>query len=100
MYKEDVLLSCVFSRQLWVIIFQHLHMEDAAAPPSTASRFSSCWKKTIKEVPKDMHKGLNSLIILVPGRFGSIGILVFLKVPFFFELRTSPFPLIAVEIQR
>uniref|UniRef100_K3YEL3 Uncharacterized protein n=1 Tax=Setaria italica TaxID=4555 RepID=K3YEL3_SETIT len=29
------------------------------------ARFSVCWKKTLCSVPKEIRKGLNSLIILI-----------------------------------
>jgi hypothetical protein len=41
------------------------------------SRFSSWWCNIIKAVPKDQRKGLTSLIILVLGKFGNIGMHVF-----------------------
>ena len=35
------------------------------APQPTVIRFSGWWKRTTAAVPKDLRKGLNSLIILV-----------------------------------
>ncbi|KAG2537926.1 hypothetical protein PVAP13_9NG322373 [Panicum virgatum] len=51
-------------RQCWLLISQHLNLVIAGPATSTTS-FSAWWSITIKFVPKDRRKGLNSLIILV-----------------------------------
>jgi len=61
---QHLLLTCVFTRQCWSLIFQHLNLAIAGPTTSTTS-FSAWWSTTIKHVPKDHRKGLNSLIILV-----------------------------------
>ncbi|RCV13690.1 hypothetical protein SETIT_2G366000v2 [Setaria italica] len=61
---HHLLVGCVFSRQVWVLIFQHLGLIHLA-PESPETRFFGWWRKTFLAVPKDMRKGLNSLIILV-----------------------------------
>ena len=51
-------------RQCWSLISQHLNLVIAGPATSTTS-FSAWWSLTIKSVPKDRRRGLNSLIILV-----------------------------------
>jgi len=61
---QHILISCVFGRQVWTLIFQKLSL-SAVAPLIKATHFSSWWVSTIRNVPKEIRKGLNSLIILV-----------------------------------
>jgi len=61
---QHTLVACVFARQVWTAIFHVLGLLPLA-PKLVDSRFSSWWCKTIKDVPKEIRKGLNSLIILV-----------------------------------
>lgn len=61
---QHLLVGCVFSRQIWFSIFQSLHL-SALVPTTSDFRFSSWWKKALRLVPKNLSKGLNSLIILV-----------------------------------
>ena len=61
---QHLLLTCVFTRQCWSLIFQHLNLAIAGPTTSTTS-FLAWWSTTIKHVPKDHRKGLNSVIILV-----------------------------------
>ena len=61
---RHLLLTCVFTRQCWSLISQHLNLVIAGPATSTTS-FSAWWSLTIKSVPKDRRRGLNSLIILV-----------------------------------
>jgi hypothetical protein len=58
------LLSCAFTRQVWAVVFQHLNLV-VAGPTTPTTSFSAWWCSSIKSVPKDLKKGLNSLIILV-----------------------------------
>ena len=60
---QHFLISCVFARQVWFIIFQRLGLSSIS--PVSTSKFSSWWYWAIKDVPKEMKKGLNSLITLV-----------------------------------
>jgi len=55
-------LMCV--RQVWTLIFQKLKLY-AVRPPESTSRFYGWWCRTLRSVPKEMHKGVNSLVILV-----------------------------------
>ena len=61
---QHVLMSCVFSRQVWAIIHQKLGLVSLSPQPSD-THFSSWWCKSINGLPKDPKKGLNSLIIMV-----------------------------------
>ena len=61
---QHILVSCVFSRQVWAVIFQRLGLFDQAPQPSV-SHFSSWWCNAINGLPKVLGKGLNTLIILV-----------------------------------
>jgi len=54
-----VCLQGKFGQLFFVIGLLHL------APQPEDSRFSSWWSKTIKADPKEIKKGLNSLIIIV-----------------------------------
>jgi hypothetical protein len=54
----------VFTRQVWAVVFQHLNLV-VARPATPTTSFSAWWCSSVKSVPKDLEKGLNSLIILV-----------------------------------
>ncbi|XP_066333406.1 uncharacterized protein [Miscanthus floridulus] len=58
-----LLLSCVFSRQIWALVFSHLNL--VVDVPVNSSSFSAWWGKVIRAAPNQWRKGLNSLIILV-----------------------------------
>lgn len=61
---QHLLVSCVFSRQVWFLILHHLNL-DGLAPTLLTTRFSSWWGSALRGVPKELRKRLNSLIILV-----------------------------------
>lgn len=61
---HHLLVGCVFTRQVWALIFQKLDLLFLAPDPSV-TRFSGWWRRTIAAAPKEMRKGLNTLIILV-----------------------------------
>jgi len=61
---QQLLISCVFTLQVWFLILQRLNF-DVVAPLTTNVHISSWWKKAIRGAPKEMLKGLNSFIILV-----------------------------------
>ena len=61
---NHLLVGCVFARQVWALVLHQLGMLQLAPQP-TVIRFSGWWKRTTAAVPKDLRKGLNSLIILV-----------------------------------
>lgn len=59
-----LLIGCVFACEVWTIILQLLGVMQLAPQP-TAVCFSEWWRNTIATSPKEAHKGLNSLIILL-----------------------------------
>ena len=61
---QHILIRCVFSREVWTLIFQKLGLL-ALAPQPGSSSFIRWWCRFRKAVPKELRKGLNSLIILV-----------------------------------
>ena len=61
---SHLLVGCVFARQVLVSIFQLLGIVQLA-PDLLVGHFSGWWRKVVRVVPKEAHKGLNSLIILV-----------------------------------
>ncbi|WVZ88479.1 LOW QUALITY PROTEIN: hypothetical protein U9M48_034996, partial [Paspalum notatum var. saurae] len=60
---NHLLVSCVFSREIWSTILRFIGLPTAA--PQDERSFSGWWYRAISRVPKEMKKGLNSLIILV-----------------------------------
>jgi hypothetical protein len=58
-----LLVSCVFSRQIWALVLQKLNLL-ALAPQPPVGRFSSWWSATIYQVPKKWRQSFNSLVIL------------------------------------
>ncbi|WVZ70726.1 hypothetical protein U9M48_019369, partial [Paspalum notatum var. saurae] len=61
---QHILISCVFTRQIWHSVLQHLGLA-ALAPSISNSRFNAWWKVAASNVLKELRQGLNSLIILV-----------------------------------
>lgn len=61
---NHILLSCVFTRQIWSLILQSFVLA-AVAPTATAWHFSTRWGNTNRSSPKEKRKGLNSIIIIV-----------------------------------
>ena len=61
---NHILLSCVFTWQIWSLILQSLVLA-AVAPTATAWHFSTWWGDTNRSSPKELCKGLNSIIIIV-----------------------------------
>ncbi|WVZ89347.1 hypothetical protein U9M48_035768 [Paspalum notatum var. saurae] len=62
---QHLLISCVFSREVWTLVFSNLWLHDLI-PQLDGKSFSGWWSGAIKRAPKEVKKGLNSLIILVP----------------------------------
>ncbi|WVZ94091.1 hypothetical protein U9M48_040028 [Paspalum notatum var. saurae] len=61
---QHLLVSCVFTRQVWTLILNALGLPDLVPQPD-GRRFSSWWSGAVSRAPKELKKGLNSLIILV-----------------------------------
>ncbi|RCV12333.1 hypothetical protein SETIT_2G260800v2 [Setaria italica] len=62
-HDKSNLVNFVHS-QIWSLILQPLHLTTLIPSPSEAC-FSVGWRKALRSVPKEIRKGLNSLIILV-----------------------------------
>jgi hypothetical protein len=52
---QHILISCVFSRQVWTAIFLRLGLAEAAPQPST-DRFLRWWSQATKNRPKEVLK--------------------------------------------
>jgi hypothetical protein len=61
---QHVLVSCVFTKQVWLVILQKLGLA-ALVPQSSTTPFCSWWHDVIRNIANDRKKGQNSLIILV-----------------------------------
>jgi hypothetical protein len=61
---NHLLLSCVFSHQVWFIILQSVGLQ-ALAPQIGDLSFDDWWDQSSKRVEGQNRKGLNSIIILV-----------------------------------
>jgi hypothetical protein len=61
---QHILVSCVFAREVWLLIFQRMGLLTITPQP-LAVHFTSWWCKAIQGVDKELKKDLNSLIILV-----------------------------------
>jgi hypothetical protein len=75
---EHLLVGCVFTRQVWTLLFHPLKLE-ALIPSPFEARFHIWWRKAVNSVPKELRKGLNTLIIMFFWKFGNTGIYVCLK---------------------
>ena len=58
---QHLLISWVFSRQVWFIILQCLGLQQEL----NSTAFSSWWCQDLKQIDKQMRNGLNYLIIVV-----------------------------------
>jgi hypothetical protein len=56
---QHILVGCVFSRQIWALIFQWLNLSSLA--PHLQTLFFPWWAQSLKED----QKGLNTLFVLV-----------------------------------
>jgi hypothetical protein len=61
---NHLLLSCVFSRQIWFIVLQRLGLQSLA-PQSDVHSFEDWWDQVSTRVAVHAKQGLNSVIILV-----------------------------------
>lgn len=63
---HHLLVGCVFTHQVWALIFQQLGLLNLTPDPDpSVSHFPSWWRRAISSVPKEVRKGFNSLIILI-----------------------------------
>jgi hypothetical protein len=56
---QHILVSCVFAREVWHVIL-HRSRLGGVAPQQDTSQFSNCWCAKLKQVLKEVNKGLNS----------------------------------------
>jgi hypothetical protein len=61
---NHLLVGCAFVREVWTITLQHFGLIQLAPQPA-AARFLGWWRQAILAAPKEVRKGLNSLMILV-----------------------------------
>lgn len=59
-----ILISCVFSHQVWMALFLRMGLSDVAPQPETEP-FLRWWSKATKDRLKEVQKGINSLVTLV-----------------------------------
>jgi hypothetical protein len=60
---QHCLVTYVFSKEVWFVLFIKLWWSTLLPQPS--DRFLSWWSGSVKTIPKEIRKGLNSLIVLV-----------------------------------
>jgi hypothetical protein len=64
---NHLLVSCVFSREVWFQIMKYVELQHLA-PNLASSSFKDWWEGVVAApadpANKELHKGLNSLIIL------------------------------------
>ena len=60
---DHLLVSCIFTRQVWFRILQKLGLQTLTPEVETAS-FDEWWETTSNRVEGQVQKGLNSIIIL------------------------------------
>ena len=60
---DHLLVSCIFTRQVWFRILQKLGLQTLTPEVETAS-FDEWWETTSNRVDGQVQKGLNSIIIL------------------------------------
>lgn len=60
---NHILISCVFAREFWFRLFTRLGYDDRA-PGTQEKSFSEWWRKACRHLPKEIRKGMNSIITL------------------------------------
>jgi hypothetical protein len=61
---DHLLLSCVFSRQIWFYVLEKFSLQALAPQPDEHS-FEEWWDQVSRRIPDQVSKGLNSIVILV-----------------------------------
>jgi hypothetical protein len=59
---DHLLLSCVFSRQIWFYVLEKFSLQALAPQPDEHS-FEEWWDQVSRRVPGQVSKGLNSNVI-------------------------------------
>ena len=75
---QHILISCVFTQQVWTLVFQKLSMATLA-PPADATHFFRWWENTIRNSPRRCARGLIPLLFWWPGKYENLGMLVCLR---------------------
>jgi hypothetical protein len=60
---HHLLVTCIFSHQLWCILLQHVGLAGMSPQPSEAS-FDEWWRRVISSATSTLKGGLNSLLML------------------------------------
>jgi hypothetical protein len=55
---QHCLVSCVFSREVWFLLFAKLRLSTLS--PQSSDKFLNWWSRAVKTVPKKLRKGLNT----------------------------------------
>jgi hypothetical protein len=61
---DHLLLSCVFSCQIWFYVLEKFGLQALAPQPDEHS-FEEWWDQVSRRIPVQVSKGLNSIVILV-----------------------------------
>jgi len=61
---DHLLVSCVFTQEVWFIILQSFGLQPLSPQPDDTS-FNDWWESSVSRVDGQIKKGLNSIIILV-----------------------------------
>jgi hypothetical protein len=73
---NHLLVGCVFAREFWSLLLQQVGLQ-ALSPRPTENSFLDWWERANNATSGMVRKGANYLIILGPGFFGTIVIVVF-----------------------
>ena len=60
---DHLLVSCVFTQEVWFIILQSFGLQPLSPQPDDTS-FNDWWESSVSRVDGQIKKGLNSIIIL------------------------------------
>jgi hypothetical protein len=60
---DHLLISCVFARQFWFSLLQHVHLQELA-PQLETNSFMEWWQRINEISLESIKKGPNSLVIL------------------------------------
>lgn len=61
---QHILVTCVFSREIWFHTLRWIGHEDVT-PSTTEISFNDWWACAARRVPRERRKGFNILVILV-----------------------------------
>ncbi|GJN14043.1 hypothetical protein PR202_gb00818 [Eleusine coracana subsp. coracana] len=60
---QHLLTTCVLAREFWSRVLSKLNLEDRV-PTLEEDCFANWWRRVVNKIPKEMKKGLNTVIIL------------------------------------